>query len=242
MERLQKVIAQAGIASRRKAEELIVAGKVKVNGEVVTVLGTQVKKSDVITVENEVIKKEEHVYYLLNKPKKYVCTANDEHDRNKVTDLIDCKERIYPVGRLDYDSTGMLILTNDGEFANMLIHPRYHVPKKYHVTIKGVLDKRDILALRRGILLDGVKTLPAEVTLVNYDREANKCTIDMTIYEGRNRQIRRMIETLGFEVSKLHRTEFGCVKDPQLGSGQSRRLRPHEIKTLKLMANEGKTE
>ena len=128
MERLQKVIAKAGIASRRKAEELILQGKVKVNGKVCTTLGTQVSNKDVVSVNGEVIKREELVYFLLNKPRKYICTVSDEHNRNKVVDLIDCKQRIFPVGRLDYDSTGMLILTNDGDFAYMLAHPKFQIP------------------------------------------------------------------------------------------------------------------
>ncbi|MCR5067536.1 MAG: rRNA pseudouridine synthase [Erysipelotrichaceae bacterium] len=243
MERLQKVIARAGIASRRKAEELITQGRVKVNGEIVDKLGSQVSSSDVITVDDKPLNREELVYYLLNKPRKYVSTAADEHGRAKVIDLIDCKERIFPVGRLDYDSSGLLILTNDGEFANMLTHPKFHIPKTYHVTIKGILSKNDLLSLRRGIVLDdGVKTMRSEVQMVNYDREADKCTIDITIYEGRNRQVRRMIEALGFEVSRLHRTRFGTVVDDQIPSGSYRRLRPHEIKSLRQMAEEGKAD
>ena len=243
MERLQKVIARSGLASRRKAEELITQGRVKVNGETVTTLGTQVSNSDIITVDGKSLQREELVYYLLNKPRKYVSTAADEHDRAKVTDLIDCSERIFPVGRLDYDSTGLLILTNDGEFANLLTHPKYHIPKTYHVTVRGVLDKNEILTLRRGVVLDdGVKTMRSEVQMVNYDREADKCTIDITIYEGRNRQVRRMIEALGFEVSRLHRTRFGTVTDDQIPSGSYRRLRPHEIKSLRQMAEEGKAD
>ena len=243
MERLQKVIARAGIASRRKAEELILEGRVKVNGIVVDQLGTQVSNSDIVMVDDKPLKNEEKVYYLVNKPKKYVSTADDEHNRNKVTDLVDCPERIFPVGRLDYESTGLIILTNDGDFANLLTHPKYHVPKTYHVTIKGVLSKNDLLTLKRGVILDdGSKTMRSEVKMINYDREADKCTIDITIYEGKNRQVRRMIEALGFEVSKLHRTQFGTVRDDQMPIGSYRRLRPHEIKSLKLMASEGKSE
>ncbi|MBO4219138.1 MAG: rRNA pseudouridine synthase [Erysipelotrichaceae bacterium] len=243
MERLQKVIARSGLASRRKAEELITQGRVKVNGETVTTLGTQVSNSDIITVDGRSLQREELVYYLLNKPRKYVSTAADEHDRAKVTDLIDCSERIFPVGRLDYDSTGLLILTNDGEFANLLTHPKYHIPKTYHVTVRGVLDKNEILTLRRGVVLDdGVKTMRSEVQMVNYDREADKCTVDITIYEGRNRQVRRMMEALGHEVTRLHRTRFGTVVDDQLPSGSYRRLRPHEIKSLRQMAQEGKSD
>jgi 23S rRNA pseudouridine2605 synthase len=242
-ERLQKVIAKAGIASRRKAEQLITDGKVKVNGEVVTTLGTTVTNKDIVMVNDKPIEKEELVYFLLNKPRKYVCTVEDEHDRAKIVDLIDCKERIFPVGRLDYDSTGLIILTNDGNFDNLLTHPKYHLPKTYKVTIKSVLTKEDMQAIRKGIILDdGIKTLPATVRMINYDLEAQRCSFELTIYEGRNRQIRRMMETLGYEVSKLHRSSFGCVKDDNLPTGAYRRLRPHEIKSLKQMATEGEKE
>ena len=240
MERLQKVIAASGLTSRRKAEELITAGRVKVNGETVTVLGTQVEKGDVITVDGKALPHEELEYYLLNKPRKYVSTANDEHDRKKITDLIDTTARIYPVGRLDYDSSGLIILTNDGEFANLLMHPRYHLPKTYHVTVNGLLERGDVEKLRKGVTLDdGIKTLPAKVTITNQDLPNEKTSLDITIYEGRNRQIRRMLEAIGYEVTKLHRVQYGCVRDDQMPSGSYRRLKPHEIKTLREMALKG---
>ncbi len=243
MERLQKVIAKAGIASRRKAEELILQGKVQVNGVVCTTLGTQVSNKDIISVEGKIIEKEELVYFLLNKPRKYVCTVNDEHNRNKVVDLIDCKERIFPIGRLDYDSTGMLILTNDGDFAYKLAHPKFQIPKSYRVTVKGILDKKDLMKLQNGIRLDdGYKTAPATVSMTSYDESTNRCVLEMTIFEGRNRQVRRMIEAVGALVSKLHRTKYGNIKDDNLAIGSYRRLRPHEIKTLKNMADEGSKE
>lgn len=243
MERLQKVIAKAGIASRRKAEELILQGKVKVNGKVCTTLGTQVSNKAIISVEDKIIEKEELVYYLLNKPRKYVCTVKDEHKRNKVVDLIDCKERIFPVGRLDFDSTGMLILTNDGDFAHMLAHPKFQVPKSYRVTVKGILENKDLIKLQNGLILDdGYKTMPAKVSMISHDIESNKCVLEMTISEGRNRQVRRMIEAVGKVVAKLHRMQYGCVKDDNLAIGSYRRLRPHEIKTLKKMADEGISE
>lgn len=242
-ERLQKVIAQAGIASRRKAEELILNGNVKVNGQTVTVLGTTVTNNDVVTVNDKPIEKEELVYYLVNKPRKYVCTVDDEHGRDKIVDLINCPQRLFPVGRLDYDSTGLIILTNDGEFDNLLTHPKYHLPKTYKVTIKGVLSKKDMQDIRNGIVLDdGIKTLPANIKMINYDLQANRCSFEIIIYEGRNRQIRRMMEMLGYEVSKLHRSCFGCVKDDNLPRGGYRRLKPHEIKSLKVMALEGEKQ
>ncbi len=243
MERLQKVIAASGLTSRRKAEELILEGRVQVNGQTITTLGTQVSKKDVVTVDGKVIQKEEHEYYLLNKPRKYVCTTNDEHNRAQVTDLIDTTARIYPVGRLDYDSSGLIILTNDGEFANMLMHPKYHLPKMYHVTVKGLVSKADVKTICSGIVLDdGVKTLPAQARITNQDIVNGNTSLDITIYEGKNRQIRRMMEALGYTVTKLHRTQYGCIRDDNMPSGSYRLLKPYEIKQLKMMAMEGKTE
>ncbi len=240
MERLQKVIAASGLTSRRKAEELIVAGRVKVNGVVVDKLGTQVDRNDVIMVDDKTLPHEELEYYLVNKPRKYICSVNDEHNRAQVTDLVETEARIYPVGRLDYDSSGLIILTNDGNFANMLMHPKYHLPKTYHVTVKGLVSKRDVRQLAEGIVLDdGIKTLPATVRITNQDIPNERTSLDITIFEGRNRQIRRMMEALGYEVSKLHRTQYGCVRDDQMPIGSYRRLKPHEIKTLKQMALEG---
>ncbi|MBQ9036876.1 MAG: rRNA pseudouridine synthase [Erysipelotrichaceae bacterium] len=243
MERLQKVIAASGLTSRRKAEELIVAGKVKVNGVVVDKLGSQVEKGDVITVDGKPLPHEELEYYLVNKPRKYICSVNDEHGRAQVTDLVETEARIYPVGRLDYDSSGLIILTNDGNFANMLMHPKYHLPKTYHVTVKGLVTKMDVKHLSEGVTLDdGIKTLPAVVKITNQDIPNERTSLDITITEGRNRQIRRMMETLGYEVSKLHRTQYGCVRDDQMPVGSYRRLKPHEIKTLKQMALEGENK
>ena len=243
MERLQKVIAASGLTSRRKAEELIVAGKVKVNGVVVDKLGSQVEKGDVITVDGKPLPHEELEYYLVNKPRKYICSVNDEHGRAQVTDLVETEARIYPVGRLDYDSSGLIILTNDGNFANMLMHPKYHLPKTYHVTVKGLVSKMDVKHLSEGVTLDdGIKTLPATVKITNQDIPNERTSLDITITEGRNRQIRRMMETLGYEVSKLHRTQYGCVRDDQMPVGSYRRLKPHEIKTLKQMALEGENK
>ena len=154
MERLQKVIAQAGIASRRKAEEMIKEGRVEVNGEVIVEMGYKVKKGDFITVDGDPIEKEDKVYFLMNKPKKTICSNNDEHGRTQVSDLIPCEQRIFTVGRLDYDTSGLILLTNDGEFANTLVHPRYHIPKTYNLTINGVLSVDEIKQIDSGIILD----------------------------------------------------------------------------------------
>ena len=163
MERLQKVIASAGIASRRKAEEMIAQGRVKVNGTTVKEMGVKVSGNDRIEVDGTEIGKEEKVYFLLNKPKKTICAVKDDKDRDTVVDIIDCKERIFPVGRLDYETTGLLLLTNDGEFANGLMHPRNHICKTYEVAVNGVLTDGMCALLEKGIDLEDGKTLPAEV-------------------------------------------------------------------------------
>lgn len=236
MERLQKVIAQAGICSRRQAEELIKSGQVKVNGLTVTEMGVSVSRKDSVEVNGQLLEKEELVYYVVNKPRRYVSTAHDDVGRPQVTDLVDCPQRVYPVGRLDYDSTGVLILTNDGTFTNSLTHPKYHVPKVYAVTFKGDLSSTDLHQLAKGVRLDdGVVTEPCLVKLVSRDKVHHRTMVTMTLYQGLNRQIRRMGEAMGCEVQKLHRTSFGPVTDKDLPEGQSRRLRPHELKVLRDM-------
>lgn len=243
MERIQKVIAASGVASRRKVEEMILQGRVSVNGEVLNELGYKVKKGDYIEVDGKAIEKENKVYFLMNKPKRSMCTSDDEFDRLTVVSLIDCKERIFSVGRLDYDTSGVLILTNDGEFANQIIHPRYHIPKTYNLTINGILNKEQLLALETGVILDdGVKTLPAKVKVTENDSKKNQMSLDLTIYEGRNRQIKRMIESFNLKVTRLHRRQLGFIRVDDLSQGSYRLLKPYEIKQLKIMADTGKLE
>lgn len=237
MERIQKVIAQAGIASRRKAEELILQGKVKVDGETISELGYKVKKGALIEVDGKKIEKEDKVYFVLNKPKNIISSVSDDKNRKTVVDLINVKERIFPIGRLDYDTTGVLLLSNDGEFANELIHPRYHVEKEYDVTIKGILNSEEIKMLQKGIVIDGKKTLPAKVFLVNKDLQSGICNIQLIIKEGRNHQVKKMIEYFGYTVTKLNRRRFGCINLKGLNLGEYRRLKPFEIKRLKAIAN-----
>ncbi|MCI6272873.1 MAG: rRNA pseudouridine synthase [Erysipelotrichaceae bacterium] len=237
MERIQKVIAQAGIASRRKAEELILQGKVKVDGETISELGYKVKKGALIEVDGKKIEKEDKVYFVLNKPKNIISSVSDDKNRKTVVDLINVKERIFPIGRLDYDTTGVLLLSNDGEFANELIHPRYHVEKEYDVTIKGILNSEEIKMLQKGIVIDGKKTLPAKVFLVNKDLKSGICNIQLIIKEGRNHQVKKMIEYFGYTVTKLNRRRFGCINLKGLNLGEYRRLKPFEIKRLKAIAN-----
>lgn len=243
MERLQKVIAQAGVASRRKAEELILAGRVEVNGITVTVLGTKVKKGDRIFVDGKDIVKEDKVYFIMNKPKRCICTNGEKEDRRKAVDLIDCPQRIFTVGRLDYDTSGVLLLTNDGEFANLIIHPRHHIPKVYNLTINGILSGEDLRLLRKGIILDdGIKTLPAKVKNMVKEPEKKQTTFDLTIYEGRNHQIKRMMEALGYSVRRLHRKQLGCLTVSDLRQGEYRILKPFEVKKMRALALEGTYE
>ena len=240
MERLQKVIAQSGVASRRKAEELMKQGRVTVDGEVITEMGYQVKQGAKIMVDGKPIIKENKVYYLMNKPKKTLCTLNDEHQRTTVVDLVEIKERVFPVGRLDYDTTGVLILTNDGEFANEIIHPRYHLPKTYELIINGILKTPEIKELESGIELDGIMTLPAKVWMTNKDFEKNQTSLELTIMEGRNRQVKRMMEHFGYEVRKLNRKSLGFLMVNDLRPGEYRLLKPFEVKQLRRLAKEGK--
>lgn len=243
MERLQKVIAQAGVASRRKAEELILAGRVEVNGEVVTVLGTKVKKGDQISVDGKSIVKEDKVYFIMNKPKRCVCTNGEQEDRLKAVDLIDCPQRIFTIGRLDYDTSGVLLLTNDGEFANLIIHPRHRIAKVYNLTINGILTGEQLRRIRTGIVLDdGVKTLPAKVKNIVKEKDKKQTTFDLTIYEGRNRQIKRMMEALGYSVRRLHRKQLGFLSVSDLSQGEYRILKPFEVKKMRALAQEGTYE
>lgn len=241
MDRLQKVIAQAGVTSRRKAEQYIIEGRVSVNGAVVTELGTKVKRGDFIEVDGKPIVRENKVYYLMNKPKKTMCTADDEFDRTTVISLIPCEERLFTVGRLDYDTSGLLLLTNDGEFANQIIHPRYHIPKVYNLTINGILNTDQIMQIKKGIVLDdGIKTMPAKIKITENDKMKQQMSFDLTIYEGRNRQIKRMMEALGFEVRRLHRKQLGFLQCSDLKQGEYRILKPYEVKQLRTWAEHGK--
>ncbi|MCF0109346.1 MAG: rRNA pseudouridine synthase [Erysipelotrichaceae bacterium] len=238
MDRLQKIIAQSGITSRRKAEELIVAGKVTVDGEVISELGYKPRKGAVIKVDGKTIQREDKVYYVMNKPKRTVCTLKDEHDRKTVLDFIECEQRIFPVGRLDYDTTGVLILTNDGDFANEIIHPRYHLDKIYEVSIDGILDTPMIKEMEKGIKLDDGMTAPAKVWVTNKNLKTNTMQFDLTIHEGRNHQIKRMVEHFGFHVTRLHRKQLGYLRVNDLKPGEYRLLKPFEVKQLRSLVNE----
>ncbi len=242
MERLQKVIAASGVTSRRKAEELIVQGRVKVNGEIIDQLGYRVPKGATIQVDNQEINKENKVYYVMNKPRRTICAVSDDRERDTVMDYIKVSERVFPVGRLDFDTTGVLILTNDGEFANEIIHPRSHVEKKYEVSIRGVLTLDEIKQLRKGIELEDGMTLPAKITVIAKNEEKKNMVIELIILEGRNRQIKRMMEHFGYEVKRLHRKSIGPVEIKGLKPGEIRLLKPYEIKQLRHLAQERKNK
>lgn len=239
MMRLQKYIAQSGYTSRRKAEVLISEGKVKVNGITVTALGTQVNESqDTIEVDGKVlIIEEEQVYILLNKPTGIVSTVSDQFDRPTVLSCIQgIKERIYPVGRLDYNTSGLLILTNDGEFTNRLTHPRYHVPKTYRVEADGTLNLNELEALRKGITIEDYTTQAAIVTVINENRRGS--VVEITIYEGKNRQIRKMFDAINHPVLKLRRIKIGNIDDQNLKVGEWRYLTKEELNYLKEFKND----
>ena len=223
MERLQKVIAEAGIASRRKAEDLIKDGKVVVNGVIVTELGVKVSNKDVVEVDGKIIEKEAKEYYLLNKPRGVVTTTNDDKNRKTVVDLIDTNTRIYPVGRLDYDTTGVLLLTNDGEFANKVMHPKNEVEKVYEVTTDKELTKDQIEKLEKGIDIGDYITKEAKVEVVS------KTKFKITIHEGKNRQVRRMCEATNIKLSNLKRIQEGNIALGKLETGKYRYLTKEEI-------------
>ena len=233
MERLQKVIANSGYCSRRHAEELISAGKVKVNGNVVLELGTKVSKKDVIEVEGNIIDKGvEYVYYLLNKPRGGVTTSSDDKGRKTGVDLIDTNVRIYPVGRLDYDTTGVLLLTNDGEFANGLIHPSHKIDKVYIAKVSGILTGYDVKRLRSGVVIDGYKTSKCHVKVKSVDKEKNTCIVEIVIHEGRNHQVKKMIEAVGKKVIKLKRERFGIFTLDGLNTSEYRKLSNKEVSIM----------
>ncbi|MDD7362923.1 MAG: pseudouridine synthase [Firmicutes bacterium] len=233
--RLQKYMAHAGVASRRKCEEIIAEGRVAVNGTTIDTQGYQVEPGDTVTVDGKKIRPVRHyTYILLNKPRGVVSTAKDNKGRKTVLDVVSRDfrgKRLYPVGRLDMDSSGLLLLTDDGELTEKLLHPRYEMEKTYRVTVKGRVDKESVQNLSRGIELDDGPTAPASFKILDYRND--KTRLECKIHEGRNRQIRRMFEKEGHEVVQLERVAFGPLKLGDLGKGQYRPLRDKEIRMLK---------
>lgn len=230
MERLQKVIANSGYCSRRRAEELILEGKVFVNGSVIRELGTKVSHDDEIEVDGLSIKKDHNYeYYLLYKPRGVVTTTNDDKGRKTVVDLIDTTARIYPVGRLDYDTTGVLLLTNDGVFANGLMHPANEIDKVYIAKVEGILSGYDVKRLKSGIMIDGRKTAKCHVKVRSIDKKKNTCIVELVIHEGRNHQVKKMIEVVGKKVIKLKRERFSIFDLSGLKASEYRRLTAKEV-------------
>lgn len=240
MERLQKVIANSGYTSRRKAEELIKAGKVKVNNEVVTELGTKVTKKDMINVEGHILEKEEKVYFVLNKPSGYISSLSDDKGRRVVTELINTDKRVFPVGRLDYDTTGVLILTNDGDFSNLMASPKYKIEKEYIATVDGMFNSYHRKMLMNGIDIGDFVTSKSRVSIVSTDKKTQKSVVSLTIHEGKYHQVKRMFEALDLKVIKLKRVRFGIITDKNIKIGSYRRLKPHEIKQLLELSKKGR--
>ncbi len=237
-ERLQKILAAAGVASRREAEKIILAGKVKVNGKVVTELGSKFDASRCrITVEGKPVKVESKVYYLFYKPRGVVTTMSDPQGRRTVADYMkDMPERVFPVGRLDYNTEGLLLLTNDGDLAQKLMHPSHEVNKTYVVKVPGIVPDEKLDMLRIGVKLEDGMTAPAVVNLLTYDHEKNITLFNITIHEGRNRQVRRMCDFIGFPVRELKRTKMGTLTLAGLSRGKYRELTEKELAELKKAA------
>ncbi|WP_025728591.1 pseudouridine synthase [Atopobacter phocae] len=238
MERLQKVLAQAGIASRRKSEEIIQSGRVTVNGQVVTELGVKVGMNDHIKVDGVLITKEEKVYYLFYKPKNVLSSVSDDRGRSVVVDYFETDKRIYPVGRLDFDTTGVLLMTNDGEFSQSLMHPKFQVEKEYIATISGVPTDEKLLRLERGIQLEKGKTSPAKVKVIKRNTKKNTAIISLVIHEGWNHQVKKMFEAIGHPVMKLKRERVAFLTLGQLTPGEHRPLKPYEIVKLKQLSGQ----
>ncbi|MCI1693040.1 pseudouridine synthase [Aneurinibacillus aneurinilyticus] len=234
MERLQKIMAQAGVASRRKCEELIVSGRVKVNGVTIQELGYKADAvRDEIEVDGKKIARENHVYFLLNKPTGYITSVTDPQGRKTVLDLMKgIEERIYPVGRLDYDTSGLLLLTNDGEFANRITHPRHELDKVYEATVRGRMEEDALIQLRQGIALEDGMTAPAGAVRLRFNEKSKTTLIRLTIHEGRNRQVRRMCEAVGHPVRKLKRVRLAFLTLEGVPEGGYRPLTAEEVARL----------
>lgn len=238
-ERLQKVIAHAGVASRRAAEKLITAGKVTVNGTVVTELGTKVGENDQVSVQGMPLERERLVYYLLDKPRGVISSAKDEKGRKTVVDILTgagVSARVYPVGRLDYDTTGILLLTNDGELANQLMHPRFEVEKVYVAKVKGVVTNDEMRRLRRGVVVDGRRTKEARTKLISTAKDQTTALVKLTIHEGHYHQVKKMLAAVGHPVIKLHRESYGPLDLTGLQPGQFRELKSAEVRALKKLS------
>jgi len=233
-ERLQKVLAAHGVASRRKCEELILAGRVRVNGQTITELGLKADPNkDLIEVDGKRIMGESLRYVLFHKPKGVITSVTDPQGRKVVTDFIKVKERIYPVGRLDFDTSGLLLMTNDGDLANKIAHPRFEIDKVYVATVRGFPGEKALDTLRKGVMLEDGITQPAKVKLCSMDEKKGQSIVQLTIHEGRNRQVRRMCQAVGHPVIQLKRIQLGFLTLGKLQAGQYRELTREEVDKLK---------
>lgn len=240
MERLQKVMAHAGVASRRKCEELITQGRVKVQGQVVDQLGVKVSPNDRIEVDGIPIYREEPRYILLYKPRNYISAVEDDKGRPVVVDLINgVDERIYPIGRLDFDTTGLLLLTNDGDFANRMMHPRFQVEKVYIAKIKGIPQADALKRLAKGVMVDGKLTSKANVKLLKQNTSNQTAVVELTIHEGWNHQVKKMFEAIGYPVIKLKREAFAFLNLDKMQAGDWRYLTSFEVDKLRKMSESG---
>jgi len=237
VERLQKIIALSGYCSRRKAEELIIEGKVRVDGKVVTELGTKVDGDSQITIDGKILTKEDKEYILLYKPRGVVTTVSDEKNRKTVLDLIETNKRLYPIGRLDYDTTGILLLTNDGELTNLLTHPKNKIDKVYIAKIDGIINLNDIKKLESGIVIDDYKTSRCNVKVKKIDKKNDNSLVQIIIHEGKNHQVKKMFESIGYRVLKLKREKIAFLDLSGLKSGEYRYLNIKEVKKLYSLKN-----
>ena len=233
--RLQKYLADCGIASRRKAEELILQKKVKVNGKIITELGTKIiQNQDKVEFENKEVKPQnDYVYILLNKPIGYVTTVKDQFNRDSILDLVKINKRLVPVGRLDMYTSGALILTNDGDFVYQVTHPKHEIDKTYTVTIIGIVQKEEVEQLRKGVKIEDYITKPAKVKILKIDEEKGQSRLEITIHEGKNRQVRKMCEAIGHKVLALHRSKIAGIGVKDLPLGKWRYLTVNEVKDIK---------
>lgn len=243
MERIQKRIAASGIASRRKAEELILEGRVKVNGVVVSSLGTKVGPKDEVTVDDVLVSKLSSLYIVLNKPRGFISTVSDNLGRKTVMDLVPNEfknQGLFPVGRLDYDTKGVILLTNDGEFMNMMVGPKSGIQKEYLVRVKGIVSTDAMNRLENGVMVNKKMTLPSLVSLESIDRDNASSLVRITLTQGMNHQVKEMFKAVGYEVKRLTRVRFGCIKIDDLSEGSTRRLTIHEVKTLIELSKQSK--
>lgn len=238
MERIQKIIAASGYCSRRKAEQLVLEGRVKVDGKTVTELGFPVNEKNEIEIDNLKIEREDKVYYLLNKPRGVVTTTKDDKNRKTVIDLIDTTKRIYPVGRLDYDTTGALLLTNDGEFSNLMMHPKNRIEKVYTAKLDGIIKGEAIQKLKSGVSIDkNVVVKASRVKLRKVDNNSKNSFVEITIHDGKNHQVKKMFEAVGIRVDKLKRDRIAFLDVTNLNSGEYRELTKKEVHQLYALAN-----